>query len=415
MLPPPAGTTQIAQVLNFSVGGDFRVITGAFYAEDSIRLLSDRLTATAGLRSESFDSRNGQDQTFIKMRDRYAPRFSAAYDVGGDGRSKLRASAGRYLLQIPAMASILMAGAQTYYWDYFVLNSIGPNGAANLGPQVGSRVTIANGAVPDAASIVNANIAPMAQDEFSIGYERTLGKLWKWGVAATYRDLQQVVEDATIDAALLKYAKARGYTRFAAGGSDYYALTNPGKPVAVAINLGEDANKDGVVNKQDQGADVTKEKVLLTGADLGLPPAVRKYFSVAFKLDRVSDGKWFGQGSYVWLHSYGNYEGTVYSEIGQREGITSLFDQPGLTDGTFGDLPNDRRHVFKVNGGYHLTKQFLVSGNASAQSGRPISALGLYPTDAFARANGVLSRYVGGGLFPRGAGVERRGSRPSVR
>lgn len=401
---PPAGTTQIAQVLNFRVGGDFRVITGAIYAEDSVRLLSDRLTATAGLRSESFDNRNGQDQTFIKMRDRYAPRFSAAYDVDGDGRSKLHASAGRYLLQIPAMASILMAGAQTYYWDYFVLNSIGPNGAANLGPQVGSRVVIANGTVPDVTSIVNANVAPMAQDEFSLGYERTLGKLWKWGVAAIYRDLQQLVEDAAIDGALLKYASARGYTRFAAGGSDYYVLTNPGKPMTVAINLDEDSNKDGVVNKQDQGADVTKEQVRLTGADLGLPSAVRRYFSLAFKLDRVSDGKWFGQGSYVWSHSYGNYEGTVYSEIGQREGITSLFDQPGLTDGTFGDLPNDRRHVFKVNGGYQLAKHFLITGNASAQSGRPISGLGLHPTDAFARANGALSRYVGGVLFPRGAG-----------
>lgn len=401
---PPAGTTQIAQVLNFRVGGDFRVITGAFYAEDSIRLLSDRLTATAGLRSENFDNRNGQDKTFIKMSDQYAPRFSVAYDVNGDGLAKVHGSAGRSLLQIPAMANILMAGAETYYWDYFVLNSIGPNGAANLGPQVGNRVVIANGTVPDVASIVNSNIAPMAQDEFSIGFERTLGKLWKCGVTAIYRDLQQVVEDAAIDAALLKYAKARGDTRFAARGSDYYVLTNPGKPVTVAINLDEDANKDGVVNKQDQGADVTKEKVTLTEADLGLPPAVRKYFSVALALNRVSDGKWFGQGSYVWSHSYGNYEGTVYSEIGQREGITSLFDQPGLTDGTFGDLPNDRRHVFKVNGGYHLTKQFLVSGNASVQSGRPISGLGLHPSDAFARANGALSRYVGGVLFPRGAG-----------
>lgn len=209
------------------------MITGAFYAEDSIRLLSDRLTATAGLRSESFDSRNGQDRTFIKMSDQYAPRLSAAYDVNGDGLSKLHGSAGRLLLQIPAMANILMAGAETYYWDYFVLNSIGPNGAANLGPQVGSRVTIANGTVPDVASIVNERIRPMAQDELTLGYERTLGRFWKCGATATYRGLQAVVEDAAIDAALLKYAKARGFARFAAGGSDYYVLTNPGKPVSM--------------------------------------------------------------------------------------------------------------------------------------------------------------------------------------
>jgi len=35
-----------------------------------------------------------------------------------------------------------------------------------------------------------------------------------------FRDLKQVVEDAAIDAALLEYAKSKGYNKFDAGGFD---------------------------------------------------------------------------------------------------------------------------------------------------------------------------------------------------
>jgi hypothetical protein len=154
----------------------------------------------------------------------------------------------------------------------------------------------------------------------------------------------------------------------------------------------------------------TKVRASPARTSRGYPKASRKYFSLETKLERVYDGKWFAQASWVWSHDYGNYEGSVYSDIGQTDaGITQLFDQPGLVDGTFGDLPNDRRHVFKINGGYRW-KEFLFTGNAYRQSGRAINALGVHPTDVFAKAYGASSYYDNGVLVPRGS----RGRTPWV-
>jgi len=98
---PPAGTTQVAEVSRYRVGGDFRVITEALYIEDTWKLFSDRLVATAGLRNESFDNRNGQDKSFIKVENQLAPRLAAAFDVKGDGLSKIFGTWGRSSSRFP--------------------------------------------------------------------------------------------------------------------------------------------------------------------------------------------------------------------------------------------------------------------------------------------------------------------------
>lgn len=401
----PTGTTQIATKTRYFVGGDFKVITEAFYAEDNWKLLNDRLSLNLGLRREGFDNRNGNDKTFIKLANQLAPRVSASYDLAGDGLSKVFGSWGRYFLQIPANTNVRLAGGETYYSDYYVLNGVNADSTPVLGAQIGNRVTTGNGIVPDTSTIVNAGIGPMYQDEFVLGYERALNKKWSASVTAVFRDLKQVIEDEAVDAALLKYAAAKGYNKFEAGGFDYYVLTNPGADLDFYVNLTTDRNGDGVVDIGDQDGDKsTKQAVHLPAADLGYPKASRKYYALELKLERQFVDKWFANFSYVWAHLYGNYEGSVYSDIGQKDaGITQLFDQPGLVDGTYGDQPNDRRHTFKAWGGYQLTKEVLVSTNFSAQSGRPISALGLHPTDLFARAYGASSYYVGGVLSPRGS------------
>jgi hypothetical protein len=402
---PPAGTTQIASLIVYKAGGDFRVITEAEYVEDNWKLMNDRLNLNLGLRREMLDNRNGNDKTFIKIEDMKAPRLSGSYDLKGDGLSHVFASWGRYFLQIPANTDVRMAGGETYYTDYYVLNSLKPDNLPNLGPQVGPRVTTSNGIVPGVETLVNANIAPMYQDEWTIGYEKALNKLWKGSVKFIYRNLASTIEDEAVDAALLKYAASKNYSTFNAEGFDYYVLTNPGAPITFYINMTKDLNADGVVNGSDQsGGIATKDKITLDAASLGYPKASRKYYSVYLDLERAFADKWFAHFSYVWMHSYGNYEGSVYSDIGQRDaGITQLFDQPGLVDGAYGPLPNDRRHTFKAFGAYQFSKAWTLSGNFSLQSGRPKNGLGAHPTDLFARAYGASSYYVDGILTPRGS------------
>lgn len=402
---PPPGTTQIASKIVYAAGGDFRVITEAQYIEDNWKLMNDRLNLNLGFRREMLDNRNGNDKTFIKIEDMKAPRISGSYDLKGDGLSKVFASWGRYFLQIPANTDVRMAGGETYYTDYFVLNSVQSNNLPNLGAQVGPRVTTGNGIVPGVETLVNKNISPMYQDEFTMGYERALGRNWKGAIKFIYRDLASTIEDEAVDAALNKYAAANGLNTFEAEGFDYYVLTNPGAPLTFYINMKNDLNADGVVNSGDQnGGIATKQLVTLDAASLGYPKATRKYYAVYLDLERSFSDKWFAHFSYVWSHSYGNYEGSVYSDIGQSDaGITQLFDQPGLVDGTYGPTPMDRRHTFKAYGAYQLTKELTLSGNFSLQSGRAKNGMGAHPTDLFARAYGASSYYVDGVLVPRGS------------
>ncbi len=155
---PPAGTTKVVRVDKYQVGGDFRVITNALYVEDNWKLFSDRLVANIGLRQEGFDNRNGNDKSFVKMDNQLAPRLSASYDVKGDGLSKVIASWGRYYLQIPANTNVRLAGGETYYSDYYVLNSSLTDKNVVLGPQVGTRVVTGTG-TSFAAPVVAAAMA----------------------------------------------------------------------------------------------------------------------------------------------------------------------------------------------------------------------------------------------------------------
>ena len=83
--------------------------------------------------------------------------------------------------------------------------------------------------------------------------------------------------------------------------------------------------------------------------------------------------------------------------------MTTNFDQPGLLDGAYGDLPNDRRHQVKVFGYYALTDDIILGANLQYWSGRPINAFGYHPTDTFAQAYDSESFYAGGELAPRGS------------
>ncbi len=409
----PAGTTRIAAISVYQAGGDFRVITEAMYVEDNWKLLNDKLVLNLGLRRESFDNRNGNDKTFVKIDDQYAPRISGSYDLKGDGLSKVFGSWGRYYLQIPSNTNVRLAGGEVFYTDYYVLNSIKSDFLPNLGAQIGPRTTTGTGIVPGVETIVNADIAAMYQDEFTLGYERALNNKWKGAIKFIYRDLAETIEDVAVDAALNAYAASKGYNKFEAGGFDYYVLTNPGAPLRFFINMTKDFSGDGIVDYHDQAGDptkpnipsiATKEQVILDAKSQGYPKASRKYYAVQLELERRFADKWFANFSYVWSQSYGNYEGSVYSDIGQSDaGITQLFDQPGLVDGSYGFQPNDRRHTFKAYGAYKLTKELTVSGNYSLQSGRPINGLGLHPTDTFARVYGGSSYYLGNTLTPRGS------------
>jgi hypothetical protein len=100
------------------------------------------------------------------------------------------------------------------------------------------------------------------------------------------------------------------------------------------------------------------------------------YEAVTLSAEKASD-KWYVNASYTWSNNRGNTEGLVNSDNGQMDtGTTSAFDYPEVMIGANGYLPNDRRHSFKIYGGYKITPEWSVGLNGLLESGRPTSCFG---------------------------------------
>lgn len=348
-----AEETLVARKRDYSVGGEFETISQAFYVEDTWYVTED-ITATIGLRSESFDNKNANGESFIKIDNQIAPRLGVTWDVNSDGETKLFANYGRYHLPVAANTNIRMAGAETYIHTYYELAQEG-TAATNYVPTVGAELGVqvnGTGEVPDVSTVLDTSIEPMYQDELILGYQTMLDDYWSFGIKYTHRDLKSVIDDITIDKAI----RANGWD---GPHGNVYLLTNP----ATDIETYYDTDGDG-----------TLEPVSISADSLGYPDPERIYHAVDFNLNKAWDDVWSLDFTYTWSKSSGNAEGYVKSDNGQDDaGLTTDWDFPYLMDGAEGYLPNDRRHSFKLYGSYAITENFSVGVNTTLTSGRPIS------------------------------------------
>ena len=380
----------------YQSGGSFETSSTAYYIQD-VWEVSDKLTLELGLRNESFENLNGEGDVFVKVDNQLAPRFAAVWDPSGDGRQKIFMNYGLYYLPIAANTNIRMSGGETYIHDYFDWDGSSDAGdvPTNIGAQY-DQVVFGNGEVPDTRSVTDQNFEPMYQSEFILGYQYYSDSGIALGVKGIYRQLETTIEDVAIDAAVIEYYNngAGTWDPALAGGDSVedvfsgfhqYVLTNPGADMNVYIP------------EQD-------EQIDLTAAQLNYPEATRDYGAVEFTFDRPFDGRWALNASYTWAHSWGNHEGYVKSDNGQDDaGITQNFDQPGLVDHSYGNLPNDRRHTIKVYGSYQLENGLRFGTSMMWQSGRPMNCFGVHPRDDFAAEYGASSHFCNGAGIPRGS------------
>jgi len=370
----PPGVDELVRIRFYENVGSFEVQSDAYYLEDNWQI-TDNFLLSLGIRNETFENLNSLGETFVKMDNQWAPRLGFAWDVKGDGSSKLYGNAGRYFLPVASNTNIRLAGGEYFTQQYFQFDGINTGGdwsPVSVGAAVGDIQFYSDGTIKDPRTIVNQDLDPMYQDEFILGYQFQLNEYWSFGIKGVYRDLKSTLEDVAVDAALNAYAAANGYTDFEAGGFDYYVLTNPGNDIKMAVDFGDGAGLTDIVLAKD---------------DLGYPKGKRTYKALELTAERAFDEDWYIKASYVWAESKGNIEGYVNSDVGQDDaGITISFDQPGLVEGSYGRLPNDREHTFKLFGLYQLTPEWRFSTNMFAQSGRPLSCRGVHPFDEFAAA-----------------------------
>jgi outer membrane receptor protein involved in Fe transport len=394
-------TGESVRVRHYATGGGFDVESNAAYVQDSWAL-TPNLTVNLGVRYEEFINKNGLGQSFIEVKDQWAPRVGAIWDPSGNGRSKIFGSYGLYYLPIASNTNVRMAGNEIFDENYYeFLGGINPDGSpvgyvdcgfgnicgnqGSLGDVIQARI-ISDGEVPDPRETISSNFDPMSQNELILGYEQMVSDNWSVGIRGVWREFNEIIEDYTIDEGL---TNATGNTCWLEGTCAHeYRLGNPG------------TDFEGYYTDPDTGELLP---ISLSAAELGYPEGTRDYYAVELTFKRRFADNWTVQGSYTWSHLYGNYEGYVNSEIGQDDaGITQSFDFAGLMDHSSGDLPQDRRHNLKVFGAYAWDFGLQIGANLFYNSGRPVNSLGVHPTDDFAAAYGAFSFYTDGVPKPRG-------------
>ena len=414
-----AGATRV-RIRAYDNDGSWKSTQNAYYIQDSWEV-TDQLTLNLGIRNEGFENENIAGVAFVDLQNQWAPRLGATYDVFGDGQSKLFGFYGRYFLPVAVNTNQRLAGSEFFIQDVWTLNRTGGPNDANadgiddvtdepiLGTFLGGT-NLASGEVRPISTQVDKEIDPMYVDEFILGYEQRVFGDWTMGIKGTYRELGTAIDDVAIDAAVLAYCDTTTDLNSAICynvwyGFHQYVLTNPGEDMVITLS-GDDLTRADA-GPGGLGRTFADREVTLTAADLNYPTPDRTYKAVEVSLEKPFDGVWGGRFSYVWSENKGNYEGALKSDNGQTDpGLSQDFDQPGLTDNSYGFLPNHREHTFKAFGNWQATPALNIGANLLIQSPRKFGCQGVHPTDFFASLYGAASWFCGGVATPRGESFE---------
>ena len=304
------GAPYLAYAYQYDVKG--RNDRMSFFAQDQWQL--GRLTANIGARMDRIKGVGTSDNKTYYDVAPIAPRLGLAFDVGGDGKSVLRAYYGQ-LYDGAVFAS--WSNALPGIGDYIIYEATG---------------TIANTKVKEIDRISGASKYTVLKDlkhprtdEISVAFERELGRGLK--ATATYirRDAKNFINSTVVGA---QWTSAN--------------YTNP---------------LNGKVETIYRWANRTSDQRFQIGnvdnfAYSGAPAAnaYREYNGGMFVLTRAYSNRWQAQISYV----YSETNGTVTN--GATSGIASgQFQTPNTvhvnTDGLVGF---DRTHEFKAFAGYQI-------------------------------------------------------------
>lgn len=399
----PAGNIQ--RIL-LRQGGDYKMDLNAYYLEDNWQI-TDRWLAYIGLRNESFANYNSFGKKFMEQKNQWAPRLGLAWDVNGDSSLKIYANAGRYFLALPNGVAVRGAGGSLYTTQIFGFDHVDPSTGLPVGldPLTGAESANAEFGQPrDPKTARIADLKSHYQDEFILGFDKSLGSDWTVGARATYRILKAQVDDTGDGKPVCRFMEANGlfidqYTDLQ---DCYDNIPFPG----VIFNPGRGADfYTAPYYDEDDNVDVNRLiHVKLTADELGMPKPKRKYAAFNAYLEHPFNGTWYGRLDYTWSHSYGNTEGQIKSDIAQGDVAASQdWDFADFMFYANGNLPNDRRHQVRAFGYWQLTPEWMLSSTILANSGRPKNCIGPWVKDPetglYTDPDGYMSRNGASGAF----------------
>jgi hypothetical protein len=319
-----------------------------------------RLTLNLGVRAEkenlpSFNASKGTAPLSFGWGDKVAPRLGGAYDLFGDGRTKLYASYGWFYDRLKFELPRGSFGGNFYRIDSFRITSAHPNydyytPSVILGtftdPIGGGNPSATSGGISELQSdfripsnLTDAQKAALGlcvscgvakdlkafrQSEFTVGFERELSSIFVLSARYTRKNVDHAIEDHAIIGTSL--------------GENYY-IGNPGEGADLAADIAAGYAKSAKPQRLYNGLEIVLNKRLSSNY----------FFNVNYTLSRL----------------YGNYSGLASSdEAGSGNGRTSPgvnrffdyiingFTATGNPDN--GDLATDRRHALKAYGGYNF-------------------------------------------------------------
>jgi hypothetical protein len=401
--PAGAGAAGCVEKLTFANIGEFGATQSAAYIQDSWEVTSN-LALQLGVRSDIYDYKNANGESYIKIDGQIAPRLGLTWDPFSNGQNQVTVSYGTYYLPIATNTSIRASSGEIYTDEYFQTvrdgagNLVLNNGYPTMGAQIGPTDYFSPPGAPDPRSVIEQDLKPMYEAAFSVelkhNFRDNFLEGWTAGLRYTQRELKSTIEDTAIGDAVCRYRARNGLVACAAGETDLfpYVLVNPGDGARVFMDLeGDSRSIGGVANPA-----YNPQWLDLTTADMALDKAKRMYYAVEFNFERPFDGTWGVLGSYTWSRSIGNYEGAVKSDIGQTDtSITQDFDHAANNRYGYGYLPNDHRHTFKVLGTWSPINRLTIGTNLVAQSGRPYGCIGYVnpATDPYAPQSGTPSAW----------------------
>jgi len=349
------------RVRDFELAAVVHTNVESFYFQDDYKVTRN-LQLNLGLRWDYQQGITG-DTAYIKLnsfKDNLQPRLGIVWDFTGRGKGKLFANFARFVeAPVPLDVNVRAGGGGNQIDKQFNVSLLNAPAGSTVVPGTGGAT---NGGVNlgAAATPIDPGLKPGTVNEFTAGFEFEIARNLTIGARGIYRPQGNVIEDGSFD-----------------DGNTYF-LFNPG----------------------DRRPGSTEEAACNDPAIGCFGRARRYYRALEFTATKRFANNYQFIASYVYSSLIGNYEGLFRNDNGQSDpNITSLFDLPQLLNNTYGRLPNDRPHQFKLDGSYTFPKGFplVVGGSFRAQSGVPFNALIPDPSGVYGNNEGFQ--------VPRGTAV----------
>ena len=325
-----------------------RVLDYGAFVEDAWKPAAG-LSLNLGLRWDGEDTQSFRAETVLRFRDEWQPRIGVAWDPWRDGRSKVYASAGRFSYGLPTILAVAAFHGFTLLETYN-FDPVGVTQDPNVMNHCEAMLIAGGGSIGDP---VDPGLRPMYQDEFTLGFERSLDPTLTVGLKGIYRRLGAAIEERC--------------DFISTSTNNTCALINPG-------SSGPYASGDAPVHTGFDG-DTSQ---FATGPPT--PPARRLYRAIEVTARKSAGDRLWLQASYVYSSLRGNYDGGVnQTSYGQTSvGTNSDFDYPTLWHNASGTLSLDRPHRFRLDGFWVTPWRLTVGLQAYAESGTPLNRFGYF-------------------------------------